>query len=372
MSTPHPIPLQPYDARFALPLEGEAEVAAELDDVLLSICEQTFADEGRALRAVHAKSHGLLAARVEVPAGLAPELAQGVFAHPAHFNALLRFSTTPGDLLADRVSTPRGVALRLCGVEGERLDGDGPDGVQDFVMVNGPHFNAPDGKAFLRSLKLLAKTTDRMARTKQLVSAILRGTERGLEALGGGSVTLRSMGGEPPVHILGETFFSQLPLRFGDYVARLQMVPVSPALRALDTATLDLADEDAIRASVVAFFRTHEAEWELRAQLCTSIADMPIEDPRAEWDEARSPYRIVARVIAPPQPAWTGAASREIDDGVGFSPWHGLEAHRPLGEIMRLRRSAYAASQKFRASKRGAPLQSGCPFAGRAGEKPAD
>ena len=363
MSTPYPLAYQRYDDQLAVPGPDEAELAAELDAVLLSICEQTWADEGHALRAVHAKSHGLLQARVEIPAGLAPELAQGVFATPAHYPALLRLSTTPGDLLADRVSTPRGVALRLCNVVGPRLAGAGPDGVQDFVMVNGPHFNAPDGKAFLRSLKLLARTTDRMDRTKQLISAILRGTERGLEALGGESVKLKAMGGEPPHHILGETFFSQLPSRYGDHIAKLQLVPVSPALRALADTKLDLADDHAIRSAVVDFFRSHDAEWELRAQLCTSLVEMPIDDAQAEWDEARSPYRIVARVIAPRQEAWSDAASRAIDDGVGFSPWHGLEAHRPLGEIMRLRRSAYAASQAFRAEKQGAPLGTGCPFA---------
>lgn len=31
-----------------------------------------------------------------------------------------------------------------------------------------------------------------------------------------------------------------------------------------------------------------------------------------------------------------------------FSPWHCLEAHRPLGGINRLRRAVYEASAKFR------------------------
>ena len=36
---------------------------------------------------------------------------------------------------------------------------------------------------------------------------------------------------------------------------------------------------------------------------------------------------------------------------MGFSPWHGLQAHRPLGAIMRLRRLAYASSQRFRSQR---------------------
>ncbi|KLI98718.1 catalase family protein [Luteimonas sp. FCS-9] len=362
MSVPSPSDFQRYDPVLAQPGPDEAALSAELDEVLLSISRKTWEDEGQGLRAVHAKSHGLLSAVVEVPAGLAPELAQGLFAQPGRYDAVMRLSTTPGDLLADRVSTPRGVALRICDVPGARLDGgDGP-GAQDFIMVNGPQFNAPDGRAFLRSLKLLAKTTDRMDRTKQLISAILRGTERGLEAMGGQSAKLKAMGGEPPHHILGETFFAQLPLRHGAHIAKLQLVPVSASLRALTDARLDLSDDDALREAVVAFFAGQGAEWELRAQLCTSLEEMPVDDATARWDEARSPFRTVARVIAPPQPAWSPERSAAIDAGMGFSPWHGLQAHRPLGELMRLRRSAYAASQAFRARKNGVALHTGCPF----------
>ncbi|MBN7300159.1 catalase, partial [Mycobacteroides abscessus subsp. abscessus] len=34
----------------------------------------------------------------------------------------------------------------------------------------------------------------------------------------------------PNVHILGDTFYSSAPLRFGDYVAKLQYVPLSPSV----------------------------------------------------------------------------------------------------------------------------------------------
>src|SRR5258708_6928935 len=35
----------------------------------------------------------------------------------------MRFSTIPGDILDDSVSTPRGLAIKVIGVEGERLEG---------------------------------------------------------------------------------------------------------------------------------------------------------------------------------------------------------------------------------------------------------
>jgi hypothetical protein len=39
----------------------------------------------------------------------------------------MRFSTSPGDLLPDSVSTPRGLALKIFGVTGERLPGSEDD-----------------------------------------------------------------------------------------------------------------------------------------------------------------------------------------------------------------------------------------------------
>ena len=38
-----------------------------------------------------------------------------------------------------------------------------------------------------------------------------------------------------------------------------------------------------------------------------------------------------------------------MDDGLSFSPWHGLAAHRPLGSIMRVRQAAYEQGKRFRA-----------------------
>jgi hypothetical protein len=73
---------------------------------------------------------------------------------------VLRISTSSGDILDDTVSSPRGLATKIIGVEGERLPGSDSDVTQDFVMVNGPTFVASDAQGFNKSLMLLAATTD--------------------------------------------------------------------------------------------------------------------------------------------------------------------------------------------------------------------
>ncbi len=347
-----PISPQRYDPSLDPIEEDETQTAQDIAETMLRIAGKTFADGGHAIRSVHAKSHGLLKTELEVPEGLPPVLAQGLFSRPGRYPTLMRFSTIPGDILDDKVSTPRGLALKVLGVEGERLEGAEGASTQDFIMVNGPRFSARSGKAFLRSLKLVAATTDKAERSKEALSAVLRGTEKLVEAFGGKSSTLRSLGGEPPTHVLGETFYAQLPLRHGEHIAKYQLVPVSDNLIALNGQLVDLhRSANALREALVEHFRSQGGRWELRAQLCTNVHDMPIDDPTAEWSEDASPYLTIAVLSAPPQTGWSPARAAAVDDGMGFSPWHGLQAHRPLGAIMRMRKLAYALSQRFRSQR---------------------
>lgn len=346
-----------YTPSVENPGPDEAQVFNDLAETMLSISARTFEDSGHASRSVHAKSHGLLIGRLDVLDDLPAELAQGLFAKAESYPAILRLSTTPGDILPDSVSTPRGLAVKVLGVSGERLPGSEGEATQDFVMANAPAFSAPDARQFLSTLKLLAATTDRAETAKKVLSAGLRVAERVVEAFGGESATLKTLGGHPETHILGETFYSQAALRHGDHIAKLSIVPVSPNLTALENAPLDLNGKpNGIRDAVTEFFRDHEAVWELRAQLRTDEERMPVEDASVVWPEDLSPYRTIARITVPPQTAWSEERSRAGDDRLAFSPWHGLAAHRPLGSIMRARRLAYDRSAEFRMERNGCPM----------------
>lgn len=346
-----------YSPDVETPEADEAETNRQLTETLLKISETTWKDSGHAIRSVHAKAHGLLNAELVVAHGLPPELAQGLFARTGRYPVLMRFSTIPGDILDDSVSVPRGLAIKVVGVEGERLPGSEGDTTQDFLMVNAPAFSASSAKGFLKTLKLLAGTTDKAEGLKKVLSAVLRGAESALEAVGGESGTLKALGGHPETHILGETFYSQAPLRFGDYIAKISLAPVSPELTMLHKAHLNVNGvPDGLREAVKAFFVAQSGVWELRAQLCTDVDKMPIEDSSKIWPEQDSPYVTVGTITAAPQDSWSAANVKAIDDGMSFSPWHGIAAHQPLGSIMRVRRQAYQGSAGFRGSHNGCPM----------------
>jgi hypothetical protein len=341
-----------FSPAYEHPEPDEARSLADINVQMHRIQEKTWADGGRALRSVHAKSHGLLVGELRIPAGLPPELAQGIFARPGTLPVVIRLSTTPGDLLPDDVSTPRAMAVKIIGVPGERLPGSEGDVTQDFVLVNGPAFNKPTASAFAGNLKLLAATTDRAEGSKQVLSAALRGLERVVEALGGQSATLTALGGHPETHPLGETYYSQVPVLFGEYFGKICVRPLSPSLRALLGAPVDLDEKpDGLRDAVAAYFETQGGEWELCVQLCTDLTEMPVEDASVVWDEALSPYVPVARIVAGAQASWSELKAEASDKRLAFNPWHGVAAHRPLGGVMRVRRGAYEAAQRFRAEK---------------------
>jgi hypothetical protein len=277
--------------------------------------------------------------------------AQGMFSTPCTLPVVMRLSTSPGDILDDSVSTPRGLALKIVGVPGERLRGSSNDVTQDFVLANNPAFMVPDAKSFVASLQMLSKTTDHAEWLKKIFSATLRGVERTLESVGTSSATIKSLGGQPETHILGETFYSQVPILYGPYMAKVAVEPASPALRTLIGEPFDLSGKpNGLRESVLDFFTRHDAEWDVCIQLCTDLEQMPIDDASAIWPRDLSPYVAVARIRVPAQLAWSEVKSSAIDDGMAFNPWHGIAAHRPLGSIMRMRKAVYEAMAKQRES----------------------
>lgn len=339
------------------PIDNEEGVHQELMSTMKGIEETTSRDYGHAVRAVHAKAHGIFAGELAIDGGLAPELAQGLFAEAGSYKVVMRLSTNPGDILDDSVSAPRGLAIKILDVPGERLPDSGGERTQNFILVNAPAFAAPDAKAFLGSLKQLAATTDKAQWAKKLLSATLRGAESALEAVGGKSAMLSTMGGTPITHPLGDSYYSQTAFRHGAFVAKYSLVPVSPNLTDLTGDKVNTSGRpDALREVVRETLIEQGGTWELRVQLCTDADKMPIEDASVAWDEEASPYRTVGRITVAPQLSMGTDLAGEVDDQTYFSPWHGLAAHQPLGSVNRARRQAYERSAEFRAGFNGCPM----------------
>ena len=342
-----PIPIRYTDA-LEQPKPDEEQTFDELAGVMGQISRLMFDRYRHATRSVHAKSHGLLRADLSVLPNLPPELAQGLFAAPKTYGAIVRISTNPGDVLADSVSTPRGMAVKFVGVDGPMLPENAGHRTQDFVFVNSKVFLAPDAEAFLKSQKIILANANDPELFKKAVSGAAAATNAVLGVVGLHSANLEQLGA-PHTHPLGETFGSTAAVRYGDHVAKIIIRPASENLKQLKDKHVDLAFHySALRDAIVEFFKTERAEWDVCVQLCTDLEKMPVEDPSVEWPEDVSPYVPVAKLVAQPQDAYSPERRVYCDEVLHFNPFHALAAHRPLGNIMRARRKSYALSTQFR------------------------
>ncbi len=329
----------------------EADEQASIDGIIAGMTQESQTVEqrdGHAVRASHAKSTAFVTGEMVVAADLPPELAQGLFANPGTFAVAVRFAQGPGEKLGDRVSTHRGMAIKVFGVEGARLPGHSAP-TQDFVLASGTTFPAGTAAGFLRQAKKIGLTVPMPEGAKSAAASIARTINTVLNAVAGSPSPTLDFYGHPFSHPLDECYFSQCPVRFGDYVAKIGAFPVAAEQRALDDWRLDPhQDEDGFRHAAIDYFAENDALFELRAQVWTNADTQPIEDSSVDWPTQDSEYRTIATIRLPRQAAYGAERVRYFDEVMTFRPAHSLAAHRPLGGVMRARMQVYRALSDFR------------------------
>ncbi len=309
-----------------------------------------FEKHRHALRDAHAKSHGALKGELKIYDNLPIALAQGLFRLPQTYPVIIRFSTAPGDITPDGVSAFRGMALKVIGVEGCKVLEQEADALtQDFLLNNHPVMPTGNVSTYLIQQliqeKVITKTPEEV---QQVMTTALRTLNTVTEKVG---IELHptALGyTKPETHILGETFYSMAALRYGDYIAKINAVPVSQSLIPLIGQHIKTDNPSALKDLVVEFFRDNCAEYELRAQLCTNLERMPVEDAAIRWSEDESQYRAIAKLTIPQQEAYSPGRRVYVDEVLSFNPWHCIPEHRPLGSIQRVRIKAYEASSRYR------------------------
>ncbi len=350
-----------YSPSVEQPAANEHVIFDELSRTMQHITRSMAARYRHAYRPVHAKSHGILVGTLQALPNLPEELRQGLFATTEPHPVILRFSTNPGDMLADNVSSPRGLAIKVLQVEGDMVANHTGQTTQDFVCINTNVFAAPDAESFLKQIKQFDKGLEVSEGVKHAVSVTARATNAVLKAVHLPSATLEGVGAAA-VHPLGESFSTVAPLRFGDYVAKIGFAPASENLKALVGKGIDLdQDYNALEEEIKRFFRHEDAVWDVKVQLALAAEpgteekdkDFPIEVADKEWPEKKSPWQTVATITVGAQDSYSDARQLFVDEQLSFTPWHALAAHQPLGGIMRSRLKAYEEAIMYRAQRNG-------------------
>lgn len=145
--------------------------------------------------------------------------------------------------------------------------------------------------------------------------------------------------------------YSQSAYRYGDHIAKYALFPTTQLQQDLASGAQisDTSDRDQHSRWLREYFATHDAEFDFRIQLCRDLEAQSVEDCSKAWDEERYPFETVARVVLPKGQDVMGAERRTFwEESMKLNVWEGLEVHRPLGSVNRLRKGVYAASVRKR------------------------
>ena len=131
---------------------GEAEKIGEIISLTTQLLQMRYPGS-MARRGVHPKDHGCVKATFKINSDIPEKYRVGVFATPgAAYNAWIRFSNaTPvlGPDIDKNGPASRGMAIKLMGVEGDKLLGDPTAKTQDFLLINLPGFAFPNVAEYL-------------------------------------------------------------------------------------------------------------------------------------------------------------------------------------------------------------------------------
>jgi hypothetical protein len=223
-----------YSESLEHPSPDEDELIGKIVKALHRSNEWAFNRYKHGIRDAHAKSHAVLREELTVYAHLPEHLRQGLFATPATYPVIARLSSTYPAIRPDRIRGVRAIAIKVLGVHGPRaLPGDDAT-TQDFVLVNHSEFPYADARAYyhqgMPAAWLLARLPDRALAA---ITELLAAGARVLRPFRVSPPPVLSLLAIPNAHILGQTYHSAAPLRYGQYVAKIRLAPLSMSVRQL-------------------------------------------------------------------------------------------------------------------------------------------
>ncbi|WP_260961747.1 catalase family protein [Pseudomonas citri] len=323
---------------------GEAAMTQDIIQTAIRIVDQ-HREGTRYLRDAHAKAHGCVMAEVQVLNDLPTALRQGVFAEPGKvWQATMRLSNGNAYPQFDSLRDARGMALKLLNVPGQQLLADRQSqGEQDFVMFNHPNFFVSDVAEYRQNVAAQADGKKVMAFFPSLDPRSWQ-----IRHLFVALATLSP----PPASPTQTTYFSVSPYKFGEANAKFR---VAPDPDSCPPYTLPAQNQDLpnfLRSALNQQLSTDRvpACFVLQVQRQDPAKYMPIEDTSIEWQESDAPFETVARIKVPAQDFDTPKLNLACDNQ-SFNPWFGIEAHRPIGGINRLRKAVYEAVSDYRHSR---------------------
>ena len=324
---------------------GEDEAAQRALSSVENELDRLYPEGETMLRDAHPKGHGCVKAHVAVDNDELPEeMRVGAFAEDGReYEAWIRFSNSDVDINHDKRGDARGMALKLIGVDGEKLVFPESNNM-DIIMINHPVFavrNALDMADFLEAgeggnmlsilFDVVLDLDPREIKIREMLIIL---------------DLLKTKIANP----LFAQYHSMVPYLLGENAVKYTAIPCeNPDL------PIPSGPEDFLRQAMQQKLGEDDACFTLAVQRQIDPEEMPIEDPTLEWDEEDSPFIKVADIRVPAQ-TFDTPEQNEFCENLSFNPWRVPAEHRPLGGINRIRKVVYEAISKKRHDHNDAPM----------------
>lgn len=308
-----------------------AELARDIMDVQLANKKKVRASEVQ--RAFHAKSIlGVANATLLINPSIPRHLQVGFLRPGAEYSTTVRLSNANGARQADYKRDMRGAALRVKVAEDE---------YHDFLMTNFPVSHARNAFQFVTFARAMAGSK-LLLLPRLILNVGLLETIRMLKNVSSGARVVDSLA--------LETYWSRGAILWGDVgPVRFLLRPAKDAPKAPPASKTDF---DFLHKEIANRLRNGAVRFDLLVQLFADEKRTPIEDGAVEWTEEASVPIPLATLTIPKHDidAAEARATERLVDQVAFNPWNTTEDFRPLGNLNRVRKAAYAASSAHRIS----------------------
>jgi hypothetical protein len=336
------------------PVLGEDEYIRKIAESLKSDLERIY-KPGNTLRDAHPKTIGCVKAEFKVESHLPEDLRVGVFKELRTYPAYIRFSNAASTIQADSRKDVRGMAIKLLGVEGEKLlENEKYETTQDFLVISTPRFINQNVIDFYGTLQAIR------GGPLKILGFFFNPFNSHLRVLWNIARSLTKHG-----NLLEVRFWSTTPYQFGSRVVKYSAKPHQDQV----TKIPKNPSENYLREVMKQYLAGQDAYFDFMVQFQTDPRQMPIEDASVTWDEKASPFRKVGTIRIPAQ-TFDTQAQMKIAENLSFTPWHSLPEHKPLGSINRARRVVYETISKYRHEINNAPRREPTveEFYGKSGE----
>ncbi len=341
----------PLDRNLSLPNIEDLEYL-QSDENLEKIVAQMFQSivkkgqvsrpgEARAAkRGAHAKHHGCAVGKFIIEKGLPKVFRKGVFAREIEYKAFVRFSNGTSEIKSDLIPDSHGMAIKLLGINAQLLDdyeANGEKNTQDFIMIDTPIF-------FLRKAEDYISVMTASARGPE-------GLKEWMKSHPYEAVILTQSLKEMKISPLGSQFWSQTPYKLGANNAMKFTAKPCAKENFSDLPVKNAVNDNYLKEGLAQYLAKENACYEFFVIPQRDKKTMPIEDSTIEWPTQWNGQKNIfklATLLLPKGQVSNSDLSMQYCEDMSFTPWHGTEDLKPLGEVNLVRKYVYSELSKFR------------------------